>query len=568
MAPAKGARDSVIRGALDAVLRLPETRARRRARSRSGAACVSDPQAVRPVRQAGAQALSRASGAPLVPGNQVRVLQDADGNYPVWLAAIRDARRFILFENYIFEEDEVGTAFAEALAERARAGVRVRLVRDWLGSKGGASRGFWKRLAAAGVELRCFNPPRLDSPFGWISRDHRKMIAVDGEIAFVSGLCISRRWCGEPDRGIPPWRDTGLEIRGPAVADVEQAFAGIWEAMGDPLPAGDLSNAAELAPAGNVALRVVAGVPSTAGLLRMDQLVAAVARRTLWLTDAYFVGLSSYVQALRAAARDGVDVRLLVPSSTDLPLVGALSRSGYRSLLEAGVRIFEWNGSMLHAKTAVADGRWTRVGSTNLNLASFLGNYELDVAIEDNDIAGQMEEMYERDLTNATEIHLEQNRVVRVGTRALAPSRRRRPAGMSGRGRQGRSGRAAASAVRVANAVGAAVTNHREIGRAEGRVLWGSGLGLVLLAAVSVVWPRVLATPLTLIGLWVGLTLIWRARKLARSHAPAKTGAKTELTSEMKTDTETGTGLKTDTRTDTKTEMTAGEADPPSLPET
>ena len=542
----------MVRGALDAVWRLPEARARRRARSRSGAACVSDPMAVQPVRQAGTQALSRASGAPLVPGNQVRVLEDADGNYPVWLAAIRNARRFILFENYIFEEDEVGTAFAEALAERARAGVRVRFVRDWLGSKGGASRGFWKRLAASGVEMRCFNPPRLDSPFGWISRDHRKMVTVDGEVAFVSGLCISQRWCGAPDRGIPPWRDTGLEIRGPAVADVEQAFAGIWEAMGDPIPAGELSNAADLSPAGTVALRVLAGVPSTAGLLRMDQLVAAVARRTLWLTDAYFVGLSSYVQALRAAARDGVDVRLLVPSSTDLPIVGALSRSGYRSLLEAGVRIFEWNGSMLHAKTAVADGRWTRVGSTNLNLASFLGNYELDVAIEDTGIAGQMEEMYERDLTNATEICLEQNRVVRVGTRALAPSRARRRRGVSGGARQGRSGRAAASAVRVANAVGAAVTNHREIGRAEGRVLWGSGLGLVILASLSAVWPRILATPLTLIGIWVGLTLLWRARKLAHSQAPSKTDAKIETKSQVAP----------------RPELKAAEsADPPPVPE-
>jgi len=228
-----------------------------------------------------------------------------------------------------------------------------------------------------------------------------------------------------------------------------------------------------------------------------------------------------------------VDVRLLVPSSTDLPIVGALSRSGYRSLLEAGVRIFEWNGSMMHAKTAVADGRWTRVGSTNLNLASFLGNYELDVAIEDTGIAGQMEDMYERDLTNATEICLEQNRVVRVGPRALAPSRARRSRGVSGGGaRQGRSGRAAASAVRVANAVGAAVTNHREIGRAEGRVLWGSGIGLVLLASLSAVWPRILATPLTLIGIWVGLTLIWRARKLAHSQAPSKAEPKMETKDE------------------------------------
>jgi cardiolipin synthase len=479
---------------------------------------ISDPRAMQPIRQLGTQALARASGAPLVPGNQVRVLEDAAGNYPVWLDAIRAAQRFILFENYIFEEDEVGTAFAEALAERARAGVHVRFARDWLGSHGG-SRAFWKKLASSGVDMRCFNPPRLDSPLGWISRDHRKMIAIDGAVAFVSGLCISHRWRGDPEKGVPPWRDTGLEIRGPAVADVEQAFAGIWEAMGEAIPPGALSNAHDLAPAGDVALRVVAGVPSTAGLLRMDQLVAAVARRTLWLTDAYFVGLASYVQALRAAARDGVDVRLLVPSSTDLPLVGALSRSGYRSLMDAGVRIFEWNGSMLHAKTAVADGRWTRIGSTNLNLASFLGNYELDVAIEDDRIAGQMQEMYERDLQNATEIRLEDNRIVRVGTQVLVPAFGRGTRGARRRARQGRSGRAAASAVRVANAVGAAVTNHREVGRAEGRLLLGSGAGLVVISVVSAIWPRVLATPLTIIGLWVGLTLAWRARRLVRGSA-------------------------------------------------
>src|SRR5206468_4611824 len=126
--------------------------------------------------------------------------------------------------------------------------------------------------------------------------------------------------------------------------------------------------------------------------------------RTLWLTDAYYAGTTPYVQALRAAALDGVDVRLLVPQATDLPMVRALSRAGYRPLLEAGIRVFEWNGPMLHAKTAVADGQWARVGSTNLNLASWAGNWELDVAVEDTEFAGQMEEMFEEDLTGATEI--------------------------------------------------------------------------------------------------------------------------------------------------------------------
>lgn len=489
------------------------SRGLRRRRKTAGAACVTDPRAVMPVRQVGPQALSRASGAPLIPGNRVRILKDADENYPAWLAAIAAARRFILFENYIFEEDEVGSAFADALVERAQAGVRIHLIRDWLGSATKASRAFWRRLETAGVESRVFNPPRLDSPFAWMSRDHRKSIAIDGQVAFVSGLCVSQRWRGNPAKGLAPWRDTGLEIRGPAVADVEQAFAEIWETMGAPLSPDELSRPENLAPVGSVALRVVAGVPSTAGLLRMDQLVAAVARRSLWLTDAYFVGVTSYVQALRAAARDGVDVRILVPGSSDLPLVRTMSRSGYRSLLEAGVRIFEWNGSMVHAKTAVADGRWTRVGSSNLNLASFIGNYELDVAIENDEIAGEMEEIYERDLENATEICLDRNRVVPVVQKPHRGFRRRR-----GSVAERSSGsRAAAGAVRVANAVGAAVSNHRQLGRSEARLLLASGFALVLVAVLGTVWPRLLATPLAAIAIWVGVALSLRARRLVRA---------------------------------------------------
>jgi cardiolipin synthase A/B len=491
-------------------------------RLRDGVSCTTDPQAIRPVRQIGEQALSRASGAPLVLGNQVRVLEDADGNYPVWLEAIASARRIVYLENYIFEEDEVGRAFADALAERARAGVRVRLVRDWLGTRSGASRGFWRRLEAAGVEVRCFNPLNLSSPFGWVTRDHRKMIAVDGRVAYVTGLCISQRWKGNPARHVPPWRDTGLEIQGPAVADVEHAFAELWETMGEPIPHDELSQSGLLAAVGDVALRVIAGTPSTAGLFRMDQLVAAIARRSLWLTDAYFVGVTPYVQALRAAARDGVDVRLLVPNATDLPLVRSLSRAGYRALLDAGVRIFEWNGSMLHAKTAVVDGRWSRVGSSNLNLASFIGNYELDVAVEDQGIAQEMEDMYLRDLDNSTEITLARNRVVRRlppgdGELTALPGGRfaRRP-----RNRRGSRG-AAASAMRLANTVGAAVTNHRTLGRAEGRILSLAGIVLVVLAVLSGLWPRVIATPIAVVSLWVGLALMWRSFRLFTRHDDA-----------------------------------------------
>src|SRR5688572_8421990 len=334
---------------------------------------------------------SRAAGAALIGGNQVRLLEDGPENYPAWLAAIRSATDHVHFENYFIRDDDVGQEFSDAFAARAREGVRVRLLYDWLGGFGKASRGFWKKLRAAGVEVRVHNPPRLSSPLGWLSRDHRKTLIVDGAIGFVTGLCVGRMWVGDPARNIPPWRDSGVEIRGPAVAEIARAFARSWALAGTPLPESDAIR--EPLPAGDVSLRIVSSEPATTSMLRLDQLVAAIARSRLWLTDAYYSGISSYVQALRAGAKDGVDVRLLVPNATDIPILKPFSRAGYRALLEAGIRVFDWNGTMLHAKTAVAEGRWARVGSTNLNLASWLGNCELDAVIEDTDFATQMEEV-------------------------------------------------------------------------------------------------------------------------------------------------------------------------------
>ena len=181
------------------------------------------------------QMFSRASGAQLREGNCVRLLKDASGNYPAWLAAIRAARRTIHVEMYIVHEDEQGRLFADALIEKAREGVRVRLLYDWMGGFGKTSRAFWQRLRAGGVEVRAYNPPRFDSPFGWVSRDHRKMITVDRTVGFVTGLCVGQAWVGDPARGREPWRDTGVEVRGPAVADLEDAFADDWAAAGEPL---------------------------------------------------------------------------------------------------------------------------------------------------------------------------------------------------------------------------------------------------------------------------------------------------------------------------------------------
>ncbi len=462
-------------------------------------------EAARLARQFAAQAFSRAAGAPLVAGNSVRILRNADENFPAWLAAIRAAQRTIFFENYIISDDAVGREFAEALAERARSGVRVRVLYDWMGALGSATQRVLQPVVAAGGAVRCFNQPRLDSPLGWLSRDHRKMVAVDGQVGFVSGLCVSRKWVGEPALGVESWRDTGIEVRGPAIADIERAFAVVWGVAGAPLAEEELTDPETVPAAGDVMLRVMATQPNVAALYRLDQLIAAMAHSTLWLADAYFVGVAPYVQALRAAALDGVDVRLLVPGASDLPVISPLSRSGYRPLLEAGIRVFEWNGPMMHSKTAVADGRWARVGSSNLNLSSWMGNYELDVAMDNPAVAGTMQQMYEQDLANATEIVLSARNRVQA---AAAVVRQR------GRFRGGSAGRAAAGALRIGNTVGAAITNRRVLGPAEAGLMTGVALALLVMTAAVVIWPQLIAWPLAALALWMALAFLIRAKAL------------------------------------------------------
>jgi len=449
------------------------------------------------------QLFSRVAGAAPVGGNAVRLLRDGEENYGAWLAAIEGARHSVEFENYIFRADAVGRRFADALTAKAREGVPVRVLYDWMGCFRQVPFGFWRRMRQSGVEVRCFNRPRLDSPFGWLSRNHRKTVCVDGAVGFVAGLCVGQAWMGDPARHMPPWRDTGIEIRGPAVADLEAAFTQSWaEAGGRPPPA---RHREEPPPAGDMSLRVIGSRPNTMGVYRFDQLIAGIARRSLWLTDAYFVGTTAYVRTLCDAARDGVDVRLLVPGASDVPVAKALSRAGYRPLLDAGIRVFEWNGPMLHAKTAVADGRWARIGSSNLNLASWMGNWELDVAIEDEGFASEMEAMFEHDLEGATEIVLDLGRV-------HSTRHRSRPA------RRGSPGRLAAGAVGLGSAVSAAITNHRALGPAEAKVMALGGTVLLAFAVLAVAAPRLLTIPLAAVALWFSVTLLLRAWRLRLSR--------------------------------------------------
>ena len=469
-----------------------------------------------PSRLLAEQAFSRAAGAPLVNGNAVELLIDAAANYAAWLAAIRGASQRVLLENYIIRDDEVGREFRDALVERAQSGVFVAVVVDWVGCLGQSGSRFWAPLHAAGGEVRVFNPPQLGQPFGWVSRDHRKLLVVDGVLGFLSGVCISAKWLGDPTRNVPPWRDTGVALRGPVLVELEIAFAQSWSEIGAELrPFAAAPSPAE--PVGDVSLRLIATQPATAGMYRLDQLIAAMARKTLWLTDAYFVGIAPYVQALVAAARDGVDVRLLVPGSSDIPAVANMSRSGYRSLLQAGVRVFEWNGSMLHAKTAVADRQWARVGSSNLNVASWLSNRELDVAIEDTAFATQLATQYEHDLGNATEIVLAPRRRrtgERVRSSEARPPRVRRGGGSSGR--------AAAGALRLANSVSAALTHRRVLDDDSVAMPLIASLVLLLLALVAIMRPAWIGWPFAALTGWFALNLAIRGVRMLRKRRRAR----------------------------------------------
>lgn len=448
------------------------------------------------------QVFRRSAGAPLVGGNQVRVLRDARENYPAWEQAIEQAKRSIHIDMYIIHNDPVGRRFVDLLAARARAGVRVRLLYDWFGCGFGPLLGLFRPLIKAGGEAIPNNPPRITAALGWMWRDHRKYICIDGTTTYVAGLCVGRMWVGRPEKKQDPWRDTGIEIIGPSTAHGERLFADSWASSGGQIDLSSLPVESAIPAAGTVNLRFIDTEPFAATLLRVDLLVAAMARKRLWIADAYFIGHGPYVRALQQAAADGVDVRLLLPQGSDVGWTVPVSRTLYRTLLESGVRLFEWNGSMMHAKTAVADSQWARVGSTNLNLNSWVGNWELDVAIEDQAVAQTMEAYYEEDLDNSTEILSTSSRRAR-GRREHSPSGTTRAAR-----------RAIRTATGVSHSIGAAVLGTRQLEAWESAPLLTIGLLLLVLGALALRWPRVMALPFAIFAIWIGLTFVGHAAGL------------------------------------------------------
>lgn len=346
--------------------------------------------------------LRRIAEANATHGNRARLLIDGPRAFQVMLDRIAVAKHRVHFENYIFRGDKTGRLFADALAERARAGVEVRVIYDWFGSLG-TPPAFWKKLREAGVEVRAFGPPSLRRPLALLRRDHRKLLVVDGACAVVGGLCIGDEWAG--NETTPPWRDTAIELEGPIAHQLDDSFASIWRrARGKPYLPLDNDGTPEV---GDVVARVIDGPPVHARTYRLYQLVAALAEKTVYITGAYPLFPTSLRSALAAAARSGVDVRLLAPGRSDLALLNHAARAQYARLLRAGVRIYEWTGPMLHAKTLVADGKLALIGSSNLNPYSFLSTYELDVVIEDAAIASALEYQFLDDLGHAREITLD-----------------------------------------------------------------------------------------------------------------------------------------------------------------
>ena len=365
-----------------------------------------------------AHAMTRAVGARAVGGNVLRHYPHSPDALEAMLAMIAGARRWVHLENYIIRGDQTGERFADALAERAAAGVSVRVLYDALGSFG-TSRRYWQRLRQSGADVRSFHPVSAGLVDA-LSRNHRKLLEVDGRFAMLGGLCIGDEWAGDPARSRLPWRDTMAEIEGPAAARLGLTFAHVWAAAGSGGALPDAEVETSPGSVGPAALRIVEGIPGRVRMYRAAQFMYATAVERLWITDAYLLVPPPLLEALQDAAREGVDVRLLLPSTSDVPVIRDLTRIGYRDLLRSGVRLFEWMGPMLHAKTMVVDRRWARIGSTNLNLSGLLANYELDLISESDELCDELARQFRRDLAESREIVLHPRRY--LGRLKLRPA--------------------------------------------------------------------------------------------------------------------------------------------------
>jgi cardiolipin synthase len=362
-----------------------------------------------------------ATGVPLIAGNKVTLLFDGPATMKEMMAAARDAKSTINLETYIFDQDPIGLQFADLLIEKRRHGVTVNVLYDSVGTFG-TPQAFFDRMKAAGITLVAFNPVNPAARIGkWEinNRDHRKLMVVDGKIAFTGGINISstyanssffgsRRNPNKDDGRKVGWRDTHIKVEGPAVAALQWSFVNNWVRQ----EAGELPEAnyfPPLAPAGDKIVRVLASDPDK-GFEIYKSLVLAIqeSKKTVHITSAYFVPDQQIVDALCAAARRGVDVRLVLPGVTDHGLVLHAGRAFYDQLLASGVKIFHLQVAVLHAKTAVIDGTWSTIGSANIDRRSFIHNYELNVIVLDPAFGQDMENAFTEDLRDSKPVTREE----------------------------------------------------------------------------------------------------------------------------------------------------------------
>jgi cardiolipin synthase len=352
------------------------------------------------------QTMHALTGAPLTEGNCIEVLRNGVQFFPSMLAAIRAAKRTINLEFYIFWDGEIGRQFAEALAERARAGVEVKVILDAVGSSA-MSRNLIEFLSRNGVDLEWYHPLRWYTLSRFNHRTHRKLMIVDGRVGFSGGVGIADNWLGDADSK-DHWRETVVRVEGPVVTQMQFAFMDNWVKSRGELLTG-LDYFPEVERTGHHLTQVIKSSPSegssTVKLLYIISIVSAT--KSIFISNAYFVPDKDTIRAFEGAVRRGVDVRVIVPGEfTDVPIVRQASRVHYDYLLRRGIRIFEYQPTMMHAKTMVVDGIWSTVGSSNFDERSFRLNDEVNVNVYDEAIAAQMERMFFEDLARSREITL------------------------------------------------------------------------------------------------------------------------------------------------------------------
>jgi cardiolipin synthase len=341
-------------------------------------------------------------GAAMTSGNRIELLENGDAIFPAMLAAISSARKTVNFEAYIFWSDEVGTRFRDALAERAANGVAVRVLLDAIGSPGRKMKaGDVDVLRQAGCRVEFFHSMKPWMLWVFNHRNHRRVLVVDGMLGFTGGVGFADPWRGNADSK-EHWRDTQVRVEGPAVRGLQRAFQENWsEVTGEALVGDEFFPVLSQTGASSIAVVPSSPLAPMSGAGRVYAISLAAATKEIWIANSYFLPDDATVGLLIAAVKRGVDVRVIVPSDekSDVPATKAAGRSCFGTLLEGGVKIFEYQPTMFHLKTMVVDGVFSTVGSANFDDRSFHLNEEINVFVYDGAFAGQMKESYRRDLS-------------------------------------------------------------------------------------------------------------------------------------------------------------------------